>query len=121
MTLPDAWQEQYWQHGFVLLPGLFPSDELRRYERRFEDLVLERVPRPKPLVVMEDVMVVKREVTPRSRLHAINKLLSFEDDPVLFEYALNAGLLGAVRSLIGDDLITLSSNVFNKPPGGAST
>jgi phytanoyl-CoA hydroxylase len=45
------------------------------------------------------------------------KILSFEDDPVLFEYAEDEKLLAAIRSLIGPQLMTISSNVFNKPPG----
>jgi phytanoyl-CoA hydroxylase len=50
-------------------------------------------------------------------VHAVNKVLSFEDDEVLFDYALNGELLSAVRSLIGPRVMTISTNVFNKPPG----
>lgn len=114
----DASQiEQYRQDGFVLLPGLFARDRLARWEARFEDLVLDRVRRPEKMTVMEDVMVVKGAVRPESPLHAINKILSFEDDPVLIEYVEDAALLQAVRSLIGHEVMTISTNVFNKPPG----
>ena len=115
--LPDGWQEHYWEHGYVLLPGFFAREALSRYEARFEALVLEEAPRPEKLVVMEDVMVVKGEFEPPTPLHAINKILSFEDDPVLWEYAIDPALLGVVRALVGEDLVTLSTNVFNKPPG----
>ena len=65
---------------------------------------------------MKDVMVARGAVEPKSKLHAINKLLNFEDDPVLYEYATDSGLLAAVRDLIGNDVYTIVSNVFNKPP-----
>ncbi len=107
----------YREQGFVLVRGLFAADRLARLEARFEDLVLHRVPRPEGMVVMQDVMVVKGAAVPKTPLHAINKLLSFEDDPVLFGYALDPSLLARVRSLIGTSVMTISSNVFNKPPG----
>ena len=117
VTLSDALEEQYWRDGFVLLRGLFPPEDLAGFDRRFEDLVEERAPRPEGMVFMQDVMVVKGAVAPSSRLHGINKILSFEEDPVLFDYAVDPRVLGPVRSLIGEDLVTLSTNVFNKPPG----
>ncbi len=108
---------QYREQGYLLLPELIDEAALDRFEARFEDLVHERVARPSKMTVMEDVMVVKGAVTPDSPLHAINKILSFEDDPVLMEYAEDPRILEAVRSLIGQSLMTISTNVFNKPPG----
>jgi phytanoyl-CoA hydroxylase len=113
---PDE-QRHYAEHGFVLLPRLFLEDALARFEERFVALVEERVPRPERLVVMRDVEVVRGAVKPTDRLHGVNKLLGFEDDPVLFGCALHPPLLEAVRALVGPDLMTISTNVFNKPPG----
>ena len=117
MELEAAQHEQYRRDGFLLLPALIASEQIARWEKQFEDLVLGRRPRPKRMVVMQDVMVAKGIVAPASPLHAVSKILSFEDDPVLFEYAEDAKLLAAIRSLIGPRLMTISSNVFNKPPG----
>ena len=38
-------------------------------------------------------------------------------DPVLWSYAIDPAVLAAVRSIVGDALHSISSNVFNKPPG----
>ncbi len=66
---------------------------------------------------MKDVMIAKGEVEPRTPLHAISKIMSFEDDPVFWEYVEAPELLSPVRQIVGPELITISSNVFNKPPG----
>ncbi len=117
MALTSNQRADYERDGFVLLPRLIPQSELARWSARFEDLVLGRVPAPERLVVMKDVMVAKGEAEAPTPLHAINKILSFEEDPVLWEYAVSPPLLSAVRSLVGEALYSISSNVFNKPPG----
>lgn len=109
--------EPYWRDGYLRVRGLFDTATLARFEQHFVDLVEGRAPRHDAMVVMKDIMAVKGDVEPASPLHAVNKLLSFEQDPVLFEYALAPPLLDLVRGLIGPDLMTLSTNVFNKPPG----
>jgi len=108
---------QYQRDGFLLLEGLFTPERLARWETRFEDLVLGRAPRPDKMIIMDDVMVARQIVDPKSPLHAVNKLLSFEDDVILIEHAEDPSLLEAVRSLIGHEIMTISTNVFNKPPG----
>lgn len=112
-----ALREHYWEHGFVLLPRLFEKPALDRFEQRFTEIASGAIPRPDRLVVMEDVAVVKGGLVPKTPLHAVNKILSFEEDPVLFGHALDSAQLRAVRSLIGPELVTISTNVFNKPPG----
>lgn len=117
MALNESQLRDYQRDGFLLLPALVPQGRLSDFSQRFEDLALGRAQRPARMVVMNDVMVVKGAVAPASPLHAVNKLLSFEDDPELFAYAELPALLEAVRSLIGPRVMTLSTNVFNKPPG----
>ena len=117
MGLTAAQLCDYERDGFGLLEGLISEDKLARWTQRFEDLVLGNVPAPERLVLMKDIMVVNGEVEPATPLHAINKILSFEDDPVLWEFALEEALLAAVRSIAGPELFTISSNFFNKPPG----
>ena len=36
---------------------------------------------------------------------------------MLWEYAVDPALLEAAQSLLGPELFTISTNVFNKPPG----
>jgi len=107
----------YDRDGFVLLRERVRTDRLAVWSERFEEHALERVPRPKKMTVMKDIEVVKGATAPPTPLHAINKLLSFEDDPVLWSYAVDPDVLAAVRSIVGDALYSISSNVFNKPPG----
>jgi len=110
-------QRRYSTHGFVMLRGLFSADALDRFESRFVELASGESPPPEGMVIMQDVMVARGVVEPASRVHGVNKLLSFEHDPVLFDYALDVELLAAVRALVGQDVMTISTNVFNKPPG----
>ena len=117
MGLTAAQLDQYRRDGFILLEGLISEEKIARWSRRFEDLVLGKVERPAKLVIMKDVFVAKGEVVPASPLHAITKILSFEEDPVLWQYTLDEALLAAVQSIAGESLFTISSNVFNKPPG----
>ena len=75
------------------------------------------VPVPESLVIMKDVAFAKAGAEAKSPLHAVNKILSFEDDPVLWAFATDERLLERVRELVGPVLKTLSTNLFNKPPG----
>lgn len=115
--MDEAEREHYWKHGFTVLRKLFDASELSRFERRFVDIATGSMPRPEGLVLMQDVSVAKGGHVPETPLHGINKILSFEEDPVLFDHSLHPAQLAAVRSLIGPDLVTISTNVFNKPPG----
>ena len=114
--LTSKQKQDYEDHGFLLLKGLLGPKFLDRLSSHFEELVLGNVEPAPSTVLMKDVMVARGAVEPKSKLHAINKLLNFEDDPILYEYATDSGLLAAVRDLIGNDVYTIVSNVFNKPP-----
>ncbi len=117
MRLSSQQQEQYIEQGYLVLPGLIEEAALKRYNDRFESLVRGEQALPPGMKLMQDVMVVKGAVQPASELHAVNKLLCFEEDEVLFDFAQHPGLMSAVRSLIGEEIYSLSSNIFNKPPG----
>lgn len=106
----------YHRQGFLVVPGLIPPTALDRYEQRFIDIALGAAPCDAPMNVMRDVMVVKGAVTPRTELHGVNKLMNFEDDPVLYGYTQEPALLAAVRTIVGQDIYSISTNVFNKPP-----
>ncbi len=117
MTLSDAKRDAYWEQGYLLLPGLFDAERLAAWGARFEALASGRTPTPDGMIVMKDIMVAKGAVAPATPVHAINKILNLQDDPVLFAYAQDDALLDAVRSLVGEEINCISSNVFNKPPG----
>jgi phytanoyl-CoA hydroxylase len=107
----------YEEQGYIVVPGLIPEAALERYDSRFKSFATGEIPCRPPMNVMRDVMVAKGAVEPETPLHGVNKLMNFEDDPVLYGYAIEPALLAAVRDLIGHDIYTISTNVFNKPPG----
>jgi phytanoyl-CoA hydroxylase len=114
--LSDADLEHYQREGYLVLRGLVPAARLDGYDRRFQALVDDERLRPEGMVVMNDVMVVKGAVKPRSPLHAVNKLVNFEDDADLNAFVTESDLVTAVRDLLGPHLYSISTNVFNKPP-----
>ncbi len=117
VTLSDKEIADYTRSGFIVVPSLFSTDELAAFDERFDALVTGEMPPPPGMKLMRDVMVVKGAVEPRSPQHAINKLTCLENDEVLFAYARSEKLAGIARQLVGGELYSLASNVFNKPPG----
>ena len=117
MELQAEQKDRYARDGFLLLSALFGPEQLDGFEQRFLALVRGEVPAGENMVIMRDVMVAQGAVEPKTPLHGVNKILSFEDDDLLFAYACDARLLSVVRSLIGPRVMTISTNVFNKPPG----
>jgi len=107
----------YWSQGYLLLPGLIGTELVDRFNQRFVDLVTGTASLSEGMKIMQDVMVVKGAVKPATPAHGVNKLLCLEEDPVLFEFAQRPELVGAVQSLLGSELYSISSNVFNKPTG----
>ena len=117
MRLTDEQVHDYFEQGYLLLRGLITEESLARYDERFHDFVLGREPLAEDMKIMQDVMVVKGAVQPETPVHGVNKLLCFENDETLFAFAREPELVEAVQSLIGEEIYSLSSNVFNKPPG----
>ena len=107
----------YHEQGYLLVPALFEPNELDVWSEYFESIVIQHRSLPAGMVLMRDVMVAKKKVAPASALHAINKLMNFEDDPTLYGYVQHPRILAVVTDLIGHDLYSLVTNVFNKPPG----
>ena len=107
--------------GYILVPGLIEAVDRARYDKRFVDLAHGLATLPPGMIAMRDVMVVKGAVDPVTPLHAINKILNFEADPVLFDYARDQRVHGIARQLVDatqdEPLYVITTNVFNKPPG----
>ena len=117
MALEQEQIDHYFREGYVILRGLIPEADLQRYNQRFLDFVEGKLALTEDMKIMQDVMIVKGAVTAESKVHEVNKLLCLENDEVLFDYARHPALVAAIQSLVGDELYSLSSNVFNKPPG----
>lgn len=106
----------YAENGYVLVPKLIKEDELEQWSARFVDVVNGRLPQTRGMVLMKDVMVAKGAVVPNDPLHGVNKLLNFEDDSGFYSYVEHQNLLAVANDLIGKELYSLVTNVFNKPP-----
>jgi len=117
MPLSQDDREQYRREGFAMARGLIDPGTLKRIDAHFVALVAGEAATSEHMVIMKDVEYVSGDATAASPLHEVNKLLSFEDDPLLWSFATDARLLECVRDLVGPELKTLSTNVFNKPPG----
>lgn len=117
MSLTADDLHRYRHDGFLLIRKLIDEDTLARIDARFLALVAGEVPAPESMVIMKDVAFKDGRVAPKTALHAINKILSFENDPDLWPFAMDDRLVSRVRELVGPDLKTLSTNIFNKPPG----
>jgi phytanoyl-CoA hydroxylase len=115
--LDPAQVAHYWDHGWVVVPGLFEKADLERWSQRFEDIVETRTPAAKRMLVMRDVMVAKGAVTPKTSLEAIAKIQDFENDPVLDAYNQHPALIDCVESILGPDLQSIHCMLINKPPG----
>ena len=111
-------RRHYDEQGYLVLPGFFAPEELEGWNRRFLDIVEERVPPAPEMLVMRDVMVAKGAVRAGSRLEGIAKIQDFHNDPRLFEsFVKHARLLDLVEAFLGPDLKSVHNMLINKPPG----
>jgi len=117
MPLTPEQRDRYRNDGYLLVRALIDPETLAALDQRFCAIAMRAVPTPDGMRIMDDVAYAKGGQQPASPLHAVNKILSFENDPVLWPFATDPRLLAVVRDLIGREIQTLSTNLFNKPPG----
>ena len=116
MSLTREQVETYGERGYLLVKGLVPEKRLAFYERRFLDFARGTLELTPGMKIMRDVMVVRGAAEPERAEDGINKAFGFHDDPGMFAYCLEPGIVSAVRSLIGEDVYSITTNLFNKPP-----
>ena len=114
--ISDERLAHYWEHGYVVAPGLLDAASLGRWLDRLDEIVEGRVEPAEGMLVMRDVMVAKGAVQPGSRQEAIAKVQDFEGDPVLYSYATDERLLDCVERFVGHDVLSLHTMLINKPP-----
>ena len=116
--LSEEQRESYQSNGYLLLQELIDTESLDRYNHRFIEFVEGKADPASEMKLMQDVMIAKGAVVPETPLHAINKLLNFEDDPDLYQYVRHPALFETVVELLGShELYSIVTNIFNKPPG----
>ena len=101
MQLTNVQIADYQEHVLLLVPNLIAESHLDRFEARFVAFATEAVEPAPEMIIMRDIMVVQGAVEPATPMHAINKLINFEDDPTLYGYALETQRLACVRDLMG--------------------
>ncbi len=112
----DEMLDHYWQHGYVVAPGLIEGDDLVRWLDRLADIVDGRVEPSKGMLIMRDVMVAKGAVAPGTPMEAVAKIQDYENDPVLDSYTTHTRILDCVERFVGHDVQTIHTMLINKPP-----
>mgnify|MGYP001190643835 CR=1 FL=1 len=108
---------QYWELGYIVLPDLISKADIDTYEKRFITIIESADHPDPPMKIMRDIMFVKKAVTAQSRIGEVNKLVNFENDEIMFRYTTQTKLVRAVQELIGKEIYSIATNLFNKPPG----
>ena len=96
MVLTATQLDEYQQRGFTVVADLVPGASLDAYEQRFIAFARGELEPTPQMKTMRDIMVVRGAVEAESALHAVNKMINFEDDPVLYGYTLEPALVGAM-------------------------
>lgn len=107
---------QYERDGYTVLRSFFDLEELERWRSRFQAIVEQRASRPENMLVMKDVMIAKRVVTPASAEASIQKLQDLHEDPVFDTYIRHERLLNEVEEITGPDIKMVHNMFINKPP-----
>ncbi len=106
MSLTADERDHYRREGYVLVRELIDTGTLERIDDRFQALATGAAAAPESMVVMRDVAFVKGDATPESPLHAVNKILSFENDPVLWPFATDARAIAPLsRNRLSKDFV----------------
>lgn len=113
-VLTPGQRQFYEDNGFLVIKNLVPKDKLEVYRRRFQKICDGELYVP-GMTVMKDVTFVKTHANEKGE-RFINKIQSFENDEVLFEYCRLPEVLQYVKSFIGPDCMAMHTMVINKPP-----
>ena len=114
--ISDEMLEQYWEHGYTLVRGVFGPELVASFQQRFADIVNGDIPPAEGMLVMRDIMVAKGAVKPSTKAEEVAKVQDFENDEVLYSYVTNERLLDCIERLIGHEVFTLHTMLINKPP-----
>ena len=114
--ITDEMLEQYQDHGYTLVRGVFEPELIESYQKRFAAIVNGEIEPAEGMLVMRDIMIAKGAVKPKTRAEEIAKVQDFENDEVLYSYVTNQRLLDCVERLIGREVFTLHTMLINKPP-----
>lgn len=111
--------EHYWREGYVVLPRLLERAQIDRLLARARDIVHGDHPAEAANRIVRDIAYAKGLLPePADPEHAVWKLLNPDRFDPVFEEALRLpGVLDAVESLIGHDLMAFLLMFIYKPLG----
>ncbi|KAK2147464.1 hypothetical protein LSH36_551g00013 [Paralvinella palmiformis] len=104
----------YEENGFLVIKKLVSEDKIDVYRERFQKICDGEIYVP-GMTVMKDVSVAKTHAHDKGEKF-VNKIQSFENDDVLFQYCRLPEVLQYIQSFIGPDCMAMHTMVINKPP-----
>ncbi len=118
IALNDEEIRQYWDDGYVVVPGILSSEEIESYTKRATEIARGDLPEGGEKMLVRDVRVAKGEYTPEDPEKGLWKLLQPDwYDETFREYPTNENLLDVVEQIIGPDIKCFLTMMIYKPPG----
>jgi len=106
-------REFYEKNGFLVIPGLIPSDMIDKWRNRFLDFVEGRLDSGQ-MTKMKDVSLKGKKGV--SGEMVVNKIQDFVWDDVLSEHCQHPNILNYVECFTGPNIMAMHTMLINKPP-----
>ncbi|MDG2304025.1 MAG: phytanoyl-CoA dioxygenase family protein [Candidatus Binatia bacterium] len=115
--------DHYWEHGYVVVPGVLEPDQIERYLSRAKEIARGDFPDGAANRLVKDIQFAKGELPmPDDPEHALWKIINPDRfDTTMAECLRFPRVLEAVSSLIGEDLLAFLLMFIYKPPGVAQS
>lgn len=116
MPLTPAQLDQYWSHGFVVVPRLFSAEHLAALRVRLEELCREwQGAAARAVQVMQEPGLASAGAadTP-STIRKFSDLA--REEPLFYRHARSPALLDVVEQLLGLPLVLYADQAMLKPP-----
>lgn len=106
-------REFYEKNGFLVIPGLIPSDMIDKWRNRFLDIVEGRLDSGQ-MTKMKDVSLKGKKGVSGELI--VNKIQDFVWDDVLSEHCQHPNILNYVECFTGPNIMAMHTMLINKPP-----
>ena len=108
---PSSLKTQFDRDGFVVVPAFLPAQDFEKLVANLDRYIREVVPR----LPDTDAFYVDK-----TRPETLKQMQHMEGDPFFRDYHRHPAWLELGRTLLGEDVETMSVEWFNKPPGAPS-
>ncbi|XP_062066871.1 phytanoyl-CoA dioxygenase, peroxisomal-like [Lepus europaeus] len=103
----------YEENGYLVVKHLVSDADIQRFRSEFERICRKEV-RPRGLMVMKDVAIVKTEHNLSEK--SVTKIQNFQEDEELFRYCTLPEILKYVECFTGPNIMAMNTMLINKPP-----